>query len=89
MEDIVVPIFVCGILFVGMPWIILHYLTKWRQAPKITDEDEKLLDELHYTARQLEERLQTIERILTVDSPEYRLRGTSEPARDGDYRKGV
>ena len=30
-----------------MPWVILHYVTKWRQAPKITNEDEKLLDELN------------------------------------------
>lgn len=87
MEDTLVPIFGIGVLFIGMPWIILHYLTKWRQAPKITDEDEKLLDELFYTARRLEDRLQTIERILTVDNPEYRAR-PSDSDSELNYRKG-
>ena len=72
MEDILVPIFVCGMLFVGMPWVILHYITKWKQAPKITDEDEKLLDDLHLLARRLEERLQTVERIVAADNPDFR-----------------
>lgn len=72
MEDILVPIAVCGTLFIGMPWVILHYITKWRQAPKITNEDEKLLDELYSLARRLEERLGTVERIIAVDHPEWR-----------------
>lgn len=69
-EFIAIPIM--GILFVGLPWVILHYITKWKQAATITGEDEKLLDELHYTARQLEERLQTIERIIAADNPDFR-----------------
>lgn len=73
MEDILVPIFVCGMLFVGMPWVILHYITKWKQAPKITNEDEKLLDELYSLARRLEDRLGTVERIIAADHPEWRV----------------
>ncbi|MET3827203.1 MULTISPECIES: envelope stress response membrane protein PspB [Sphingomonas] len=73
MEDILVPIFVCGTLFVGMPWVILHYVTKWKQAPKITNEDEKLLDELYSLARRLEDRLGTVERIIAADHPEWRV----------------
>ncbi|HEX7876388.1 MAG TPA: envelope stress response membrane protein PspB [Sphingobium sp.] len=72
MEDVFLPIFICGMLFIGMPWLILHYVTKWRQAPKITDEDEKLLDELHLLARRLEDRLQTVERIIAADNPDFR-----------------
>lgn len=76
-ELIAIPI--VGILFVGLPWVILHYVTKWKQAGTITGEDEKLLDELHYTARQLEERLQTIERIIAADNPDFRPSRPSEP----------
>lgn len=72
MDDILVPIFVCGLLFVGMPWVILHYITKWKQAPKITNEDEKLLDELYSLARRLEDRLGTVERIVAADHPDWR-----------------
>lgn len=79
MEDILVPIGVVGMLFIGMPWIILHYVTKWKQAKTLTGEDESLLDELHYTARRLEDRLHTIERIVAADNPEFRLRGNDAP----------
>ena len=47
MEDIVVPFIAITSIFIGLPWLFLHYMTKWKQAPKITHEDEQLLDELH------------------------------------------
>jgi phage shock protein B len=72
MEDVFLPIIICGMLFIGMPWLIFHYVTKWKQAPKITDEDERLLDEMHILARRLEERLQTVERIIAADNPDFR-----------------
>ena len=72
MEDIVVPIVACGTIFVGLPWVILHYVTRWKTAPKITNEDEKLLDELYSLARRLEDRLGTVERIVAADHPEWR-----------------
>ena len=78
MEDILVPIFVCGTLFVGMPWVILHYVTKWKQAPKITDEDERLLDELQMLARRLEDRVMTVERIIAADNPDWKPGITSQ-----------
>ncbi|HEY0622514.1 envelope stress response membrane protein PspB [Sphingomonas sp.] len=64
---------------IGIPWLILHYTTKWKQAKTLTGEDENLLDELHYTARRLEDRLMTIERIIAADNPEFRLRGNDAP----------
>jgi len=79
MDDVLVPIFVCGMLFIGMPWLIFHYVTKWKQAPKITEEDERLLDEMHALARRLEERLQTVERIIAADNPDFRPARTAEP----------
>jgi phage shock protein B len=82
MEDVIVPIAIVGMLFIGMPWLILHYTTKWKQAPKITDEDEQLLDELHLLARRLEDRLQTVERIVAADDPDFR---PSRPLQDDAY----
>ena len=72
MDEIVLPILVCGMLFIGMPWVILHYVTKWKQAPKITPEDENLLDELHSLARRLEDRINTVERIVAADNPDWK-----------------
>jgi phage shock protein B len=79
MEEVLVPIFIVGMLFIGLPWVIMHYITKWKQSASITGEDEKLLDELHYLARQLEERLQTVERIIAADNPDFRPRRDAEP----------
>ncbi len=72
MEDILVPIFVCGMLFIGLPWLILHYTTQWKRARGLSIEDERLLDDLHDAARRLDERLCSIERIMTAENPRWR-----------------
>ena len=59
-------------LFIGLPWLIFHYMTKWKQAKTLTDSDERLLDDLHEAARRLDDRLCTIERIMTAENPEWR-----------------
>ena len=80
--EFLIPIFVVSILFLGLPWLIFHYVTKWKQSGTITGEDEKLLDELHYVARQLEERLLTVERIIAADNPDFR---PLRPEREADF----
>lgn len=72
MEEIIIVPVVIGTLFIGLPWLILHYITKWRQAKTLTGEDEQLLDDLYETARRLEARLITVERIIAADHPEFR-----------------
>ncbi|MEH3106116.1 MAG: envelope stress response membrane protein PspB [Sphingomonas fennica] len=72
MENILVPIAVVGMLFIGLPWLIFHYVTQWRRAAGLTLEDERLLDELHDLARRLDDRLSTIERIVAADDPSFR-----------------
>ncbi len=60
------------LLFIGLPWLVFHYITKWKSGATLTGDDEKLLDELHDVARRLEERVGTIERIMTAENPEWR-----------------
>lgn len=79
-ELIIVPI-VMGTIFIGLPWLIFHYVTKWKTAATITNEDENLLEELHHMARRLDDRMDTIERIMAADNPDYKqsaLPGRSE-----------
>lgn len=71
MEDILVPVVIVGMLFIGLPWLIFHYVTQWKRAGSITREDEDLLDELYDTARRLDDRMNTIERIMAADNPEW------------------
>ena len=82
MADEMQVILVMGILFIGLPWIIFHYITKWKTQASLTTEDENLLDELHDLARRLEERLVTVERIMTAENPNWRSL-TADPASIG------
>jgi phage shock protein B len=80
MFDEIIPLAAILSIFVGMPWLILHYVTKWKQARGISPEDEKLLDDMFETARRLEERVATIERIMTADNPRWREEAPIGPA---------
>lgn len=69
-ELIVIPA-----IFIGLPWIVLHYITKWKTAATITSDDETLLEELYQLAKRLDERMDTVERLVAADNPDF------EPAR--------
>jgi phage shock protein B len=74
MEAIFVPLIAMGTLFVAFPWLIFHYITKWKSMATITEEDEDLFDELYDLARKLEDRVITIERIIAADKPDWKNR---------------
>lgn len=59
-------------IFVGMPWVILHYITRWKTAATLTSGDEALLEELYQLARRLDERMDTVERLVAADQPDFR-----------------
>jgi phage shock protein B len=70
--DDVTPFVAIVTLFIGLPWLVFHYITKWKTAATLTSGDEKLLDELHEAARKLDDRLCSIERIMTAENPNWR-----------------
>lgn len=72
MEDILVPLIAMTTLFIGLPWLVFHYMTKWKTAARLTGGDEKLLDELYDSARRLDDRLCSIERIMAAENPDWR-----------------
>jgi phage shock protein B len=80
-DDFFGPVIICSILFIGLPWVIFHYITKWKTAATLTGSDEKLLDELHDAARRLDDRLNTIERIMTAENPGWRNHALPESNR--------
>ena len=59
-------------IFLGLPWIIMHYITKWKTAATITTDDEHLLEELYNLAKRLDERMDTVERLVASDNPEFK-----------------
>jgi len=72
MEEVIIPIMIVGMLFIGLPWLVFHYVTKWKGQATLTTDDEKMLDELHELARRLDDRMLTIERIMAADNPGWR-----------------
>ena len=66
---------VVAILFMAVVaplWILLHYITRWKSTKTISNEDENILGELWESAERIESRLNNIERILDIESPEWR-----------------
>ena len=79
--DELIPVIAIVTLFIGLPWLIFHYITKWKTAATLTGSDEKLLDELHDAARRLDDRLNSIERIMTAENPNWRQHALPETDR--------
>ena len=68
----VVPILLFTICF--PLWIVFHYITKWKTAKGLTPEDEKMLSEVWESTARMEQRIQTLERILDIEAPNWRQR---------------
>lgn len=66
-EIIIIPAIV-----IGLPWIIMHYITRWKTAATITNDDESLLEELYQLAKRLDERMDTVERLVASDNPDFK-----------------
>ena len=91
MDEGVVAIVVVGLLFVALPATIMHYVTEWRKTKAPTADDERLVDDLWRTAQKLERRVETLERILDKEAPDWRSQD-EDRARgygpDAPYRGG-
>lgn len=62
------------LVIVAPIWLILHYATRNSASRKISSKDEALLEDLNETARRMEDRIHTLERILDADNPNWRNR---------------
>ncbi|WP_298441947.1 envelope stress response membrane protein PspB [uncultured Ferrimonas sp.] len=75
MEDLVVlliaPLIVFTI-FVAPIWLILHYRSKKQITQGLTDEEYQQLNELLGRADKMSERVDSLERILDAEAPEWR-----------------
>ena len=53
-------------------FIVLHFVTRWRQSREISRDDEQMLEELWTLSQRLDERIETLERILDDDHLTWR-----------------
>ncbi len=54
--------------------LVLHYVTKWRTAKGLTNEDEKMLEDLWESAQRMESRINALETILDDEVKDWRKR---------------
>ena len=47
-------------------WIIFHYITKMKMSKGLSPEDEKMLSEVWESTNKMEDRINTLERIVSV-----------------------
>jgi phage shock protein B len=52
--------------------IVFHFITKWKQTREMSGDDERMLEELWELSQRLEDRIETLERILEDDSRTHR-----------------
>lgn len=52
--------------------LILHYVTKWKEAKGLSREDEQMLEDLWQSAQRMESRVNALETILDDHVTEWR-----------------
>lgn len=68
---------VFGVLFLAVVapiWILSHYISKAKASKGLTPEDESQLTDMWESAKHMEERILTLERILDDSAPGWRGR---------------
>lgn len=63
------------IVFLLIPaplFIVLHFITKWKQSREISGGDEEMLEGLWTLSQRLEQRLESLETILDSELPDWR-----------------
>lgn len=68
---IIITIVVCSIFIVPL-WLLLHYRDKKQTNLGLNQEDHQKLQLLAERAEKLQDRVRTLERILDVESPNWR-----------------
>lgn len=53
-------------------FIVLHFITKWKQSREISGGDEKMMEELWQLSLRLEDRLEALETILDNEVSDWR-----------------
>jgi len=74
MPDLFSVVTVLFVLIVAPLWLLFHYLTKWRTQRTLSASDEQMLAQLWQGAERMEQRIQTLERLLDAEAPGWRSR---------------
>ena len=77
MDEVFIPLIAILAIFVVLPGMIFHYITLWRKQKTLMPDDERMMEDLWRSARNMERRIETLERLLDSGEDE----GTRPPPR--------
>lgn len=60
------------VLFVAPIWVIMHYKAKTRMQQSLSENERQEISELKHLAQQMSKRVETLEKILDVETPGWR-----------------
>jgi phage shock protein B len=63
---------IVAIVVIGLPSMIMHYVTEMKKLKTVTPDDERLVEDLWRTAQRLERRVEALETILDKEAPKWR-----------------
>jgi phage shock protein B len=72
LESTLVPVIIVGIIFGVLPYLVFNFILQLKKTRSLTAEDETVFEDLIRTADRLENRVQTVERILDAENPNWR-----------------
>ena len=52
--------------------VVLHYVTKWKEAKGLSREDEKMIEEIWESAQKMESRINALETIWDERAEDWR-----------------
>lgn len=63
---------IVAIVVIGLPSMIMRYITELKKIKTLTPDDERLVEDLWRTAQRLERRVDALETILDKEAPKWR-----------------
>lgn len=63
---------IVAIVVIGLPSMVMHYVTEMKKMKTVTPDDERLVEDLWRTAQRLERRVEALETILDKEAPKWR-----------------
>jgi phage shock protein B len=78
MSEQFLPLIAVTMLFIGLPWLVLHYVTQWRKTGALKPDDEHMLEDVWRSAKRMERRIEALEAILDAETPGWRKKYDEE-----------
>ena len=69
MDVLLIPVIAIISLFIVLPAMLFHYITLWRRQKTLMPDDERMLEDLWRSARNMERRIEALEALLEAGEP--------------------